>query len=109
MQLKLASGVCAIIVSVFSSGCSTSGQRVMAVDDLNRFQIDCRIKTEQIRFLQSLRSTPDNRMAASLTNIVQPWAIVTDYSGYRQRALVGNGYTDWSINQLLLRLSYDCP
>ena len=109
VQSKLAFGICVIIASVFSTGCATGTQRVMPVDDLNRFQIDCRIKPQQIKFLQSLRTSQDDKLGARMANVVQPWTVVTDHSNYRQRALVGNGYTDWSINQLLLRLSHDCP
>ena len=81
----------------------------MAVDDLDRFQIDCRIKAQQIRFLQGMRATQDDRFLAGATNLTRPWTVVTAFPEYKHRVLVNNGYTNWSINQLLMRISHDCP
>jgi hypothetical protein len=107
--LKPAFGLCVIAVSLFSTGCATGQYQPMAVDDLDRFQIDCRIKAQQIRFLQGMRATQDDRFLAGATNLTRPWTVVTAFPEYKHRVLVNNGYTNWSINQLLMRISHDCP
>lgn len=104
-QLKLAFGAFAIIASVSINAQS----RVMSTVDLDHFQIDCRIKAQQIQFLQSMRVTADERMAAGLTNIALLWQRFTQPAEFQQRANIGNGYSNWTINQLLVRLAHDCP
>jgi hypothetical protein len=81
----------------------------MAAVDLERFQIDCRRKAEQIQFLQSLRSTRDDRLYAGVSNAVTPWKRYTDPNEHGQRVSVHRGYSDWLINQNLMRLAWDCP
>ena len=46
--------------------------------DLESFQINCRIKEQQIKFLQSMRSGRDERMLAGVGNLTQPWSRWTD-------------------------------
>lgn len=81
----------------------------MPYGDLENFRIDCRIKQEQILFLQSMRSSQDTRLVAGFENYYRPWEIFTNLTAYRQRAQIHNGYTNWLINQHLLKLSYQCP
>tara|TARA_R110000868_G_scaffold117995_1_gene313140 strand:+ start:63 stop:443 length:381 start_codon:yes stop_codon:yes gene_type:complete len=54
-------GVCVIIASL-CSGCATGtpAARPMLADDLNHFQVDCRIKDQQRAFLESMRLTRDD-------------------------------------------------
>jgi hypothetical protein len=104
-QLKLAFGAFAIIVSVSAN----AELRVMPSMDLDHFQIDCRIKEQQVRFLQSMRVNADERMNAGLLNIGMIWQRFTSPAQFQQRADIGNGYSNWAINQLLMRLAYDCP
>ena len=54
-------GACVIIVSL-CSGCATGTPpaRPMMANDLDHFQIDCRIKDQQRAFLESMRLTPDD-------------------------------------------------
>jgi len=54
------SGACVIIVSL-CSGCAsgTPGATPMAYQDLNYFQVDCRIAVEQRAMLESMRRTRD--------------------------------------------------
>ena len=106
---KLAFGVFVITASVFSTGCASTANSTVAVYDLENFQINCRIKEQQIKFLQSLRTNRDTQFVANIENTIKPWTMITDYPQYRQRASIANGYTNWNINQLLLRLGYDCP
>lgn len=106
MQSKLAFGVFVILASL----CNTAtAQPVMSAQDLEYFRIDCRIKEQQMLFLQSLRSTPDQRLVAGLTNVVTPWRVFTDPASYRQQVQVHNGNTNWLITQLVIRLSRECP
>lgn len=81
----------------------------MPAVDLERFQIDCKKKEEQIRFLQSLRSDRDDRMVAGLINMTAPWSRYTDPNEHGQRVSVQKGYSNWLINQNLMRLAWDCP
>ncbi len=55
--------MCVTIVSL-CSGCATGSPPSQSVtfDELNRYQIDCRKKSEQIAFLNSLRRSPDDRL-----------------------------------------------
>lgn len=101
---KLAFGVFVTIVSVSSLASSS-----IPTADLNYYKIDCRIKEQQIAFLQSLRSTRDEELRAGVINFFVPWQVITNRDQYRQRADVHNRTSNWTINQLLLRLAHDCP
>ena len=107
VKSKLAFGAFVTIVSVFNVGCANYSP-VMS-SHLDSFQIDCRIKEQQVRFLQSMRNTNNEKFNARATNAVMPWTMITDSSNYQHRQGVQTGYNDWVINQLLLRLGYDCP
>jgi len=54
------SGACVILVSL-CSGCAsgTPSARPMAYEDLNYFQVDCRIAVQQRTMLESMRRTRD--------------------------------------------------
>ena len=81
----------------------------MAAVDLGSFQIDCRIKEQQIALLQSMRVSRDDRIINSLANLVQPWPAITAPDQVYQRQQIQSGRTNWLINQNLQRLAYDCP
>jgi hypothetical protein len=62
-------GACVIIVSL-CSGCAsqgTPGARPMAYQDLNYFQVDCRIAVQQRAMLMSMRQTRDEITLDQLT------------------------------------------
>lgn len=99
-------GVSVIFVSLFS-GCA-SQPKTMHVVDLENFQVNCRIKEQQIQLLQSMRQSRDDRLVAGLSNLVQPWGRWFGSDEYVQRANVHNGRTNWLINQHLMHLSRDC-
>jgi hypothetical protein len=80
----------------------------MRFADLDSFQINCARRTEQIALLQSMRSTPDDRLFALLSNAVQPWKEFSDPAQYRDNALRGYGRSDWVINQKLMELRDGC-
>ena len=57
-------GPCVIIASL-CSGCATGGppsRPVANLNDLNYFQPDCKIRDQQIAYLQSLRRTSDDML-----------------------------------------------
>ena len=105
---KIASGTCVIIASVFSSGCATSTVAPMPVRDLANFQIDCRIKSQQIAFLEGMRSRGDDRLVSKLSTGAI-WKYYTDPLQYQQYQQMATGRSDWMINQLLMRIQWDCP
>lgn len=76
--------------------------------DISHYQIDCSRKSEQIQFLESLRSGRDDRFWSRVGNTVQPWTKYTDTHNYSQRGQIANGRTNWLINQKLMRLAHDC-
>lgn len=81
----------------------------MTYADLASYQIDCSRKAEQIVFLESQRSSPDDRLLAWATNYFMPWQQYTDPNRYHDRRTVTGGNINWMINQKLLRLAKDCP
>lgn len=56
-------GMCVITASL-CSGCATGAPPAQSVsfEELNTYQIDCRKKEEQIKFLTSLRRSADDRL-----------------------------------------------
>jgi hypothetical protein len=66
----------------------------MSYQDINSFQTDCSRKNEQISMLNKMRSTRDDRAAAKLKNIIQPWLQFTDPSQYADNYYQGIGRTD---------------
>jgi len=100
------SGIC-VTLAILCSGCASSA-RPMNFVDLDYFQIDCSRRNEQIAFLQSMRSTPDDRLLARASNALQPWQIFTNSEAYSNRAALGSNRTDWVINQKLMALRDDC-
>ena len=104
-QLKLASGIFVTIVSLFSiSGCGTVHNTSMAAADLNYFQVNCKLKAEQIVMLQSMRASPDEQLIARVSNAVQPWQVITNKDAYNQKQQIGSSRTNWLINQHLMAL-----
>jgi hypothetical protein len=100
-----ASGIC-VTLAILCSAASAAP----AVDftDLDYFQIDCSRRTEQIAFLQSLRSTADDRLLARAANALMPWRMFTNPAVYNNNAAQGSSRTDWVINQKLMALRDDC-
>lgn len=76
--------------------------------DLDNFQVDCRIKEQQIKLLQSMRANNDTRFVNRLENMINPWDNVIDQDTAFQRREIGNGRTNWLINQHLMTLRNNC-
>ena len=76
--------------------------------DLDRFQIDCSRRDEQIRFLLSQISTDDDRVLAWWTNYLQPWHEYTGSDEYRLRQHIAFRATNWQIRQNLYHIKKFC-
>lgn len=80
----------------------------MAFQDINYFQTDCSKKNEQIVMLNSMRSTRDDRAAAKLRNIFQPWIQFTNPDQYADNYYQGSGRTDAYIDYKIQDLINFC-
>lgn len=103
---NLASGMF-VILAILCSGCATSSKQ-MAFQDINYFQTDCSKKNEQIVMLNSMRSTRDDRAAAKLRNIFQPWIQFTNPDQYADNYYQGSGRTDAYIDYKIQDLINFC-
>ena len=101
------SGIC-VTLAILCSGCAAPRSEPMGFTDLDNFQIDCSHRTEQIAFLQSMRSTPDDQLYARASNALQPWLIYTNPDQQYNNAVRGHNRTNWVINQKLIALRDDC-
>ena len=106
---KIAFGSFAITATLFSSGCAyQTPQQPMAMYHLDHFQIDCRIKEQQILFLQSQRTTRDDNLVANIQNAITPWTAITTPNSYYERQQIVTQRTNWTINQLLMSIDKQC-
>jgi len=80
----------------------------MSYHSLETYQIDCSRKEEQIRFLQSLRTSRDDQLWAWLQNYVMGWDQLLDPDQYNERASIASRRTNWLINQNLMMLHRNC-
>ena len=85
---------------VLLSGCASQidPSRVpMSTRDLNHFQINCKLKDQQVAMLQSMRQTRDEQFAASMRSMVRPFSWTHDHDiAYNNP----NKYIDFHLNQL---------
>lgn len=76
----------------------------MSTVDLNYFQTDCRIKTQQVALLQSMRLSADEQFAARMRFGLQPWTVITNQQvwavNYDMAYGHPNKYIDYHLNQL---------
>ena len=101
-------GVCVTLAILLTTGCSTVQRTPMGFVDLDHFRIDCKKKTQQIAFLQSMRPTPDEKLFAGFSAMLQPWTYITDPYGQDSRQVVSSGRSEWIINQHLMTLRDNC-
>ena len=95
----IAFGMCVMFASL-CSGCATQidPNRVpMSTVDLNHFQIDCRIKEQQVAMLQSMRQSNQEIVASKLRSMTQPFSWTADHDMAYGNV---NGYLDFHLNQL---------
>jgi len=93
---------------LFSTGCATQNTTSISQQDLNTFVIDCSRRDEQIRYLANLASLPEEQTNARLSNLVQPYKIITDPDTFMQRHNVGNGQINYDIRQLIWLIQRNC-
>ena len=101
-------GVCVTLAVLLTTGCSTVQRTPMGFADLDHFQIDCRRKSEQIAFLQSMRPTRDEKLFAGFSAMLQPWTYLSDPYAQDSRRVVSTGRSEWLINQKLMELRDNC-
>ena len=99
--------LCGIFVITVSLN-TANAEMPMNIHDLDHFQIDCSKKQQQVEFLQSLRSTSDQRAGARLETLLTPWRWFTDPEGANRVYHVGKGNYNWLINQILWSLENNC-
>lgn len=73
----------------------------MSTADLNHFQVDCRIKDQQVAMLQSMRQTRDEQFTSHLRSMFNPLTWTSDHD-------VAHNNPNKYINYHLRNLSY-CP
>jgi len=92
-------GMCVMCVVLFS-GCANQidPHRVpMSTQDLNHFQIDCKIKSQQVAMLQSMRQSREEQFAADMRSRFRPFSWTPDHDiAYNNP----NKYIDFHLNQL---------
>ena len=96
-------GMCVITVSLFS-GCAVhpTPQRIpMSTVDLDRFQVDCRVKEQQIAMLQAMRQTKEEQFSSQMRAMFNPLVWTSDHD-------VAYNNPNKYINYHLRNLSY-CP
>jgi hypothetical protein len=92
-------GICVMCAALFS-GCASQidPRRVpMSTQDLNHFQVDCRIKSQQVAMLQSMRQSRDDMFASSMRSIARPFSWTPDHDIAHNNP---NKYIDFHLNQL---------
>ena len=98
-RFVIASGMCGMCAVLFS-GCATQidPNRVpMSTHDLNHYQINCRLKNQQVAFLQSMRQTRDEQFAAGMRSMMRPFSWTHDHDIAHNNP---NKYIDFHLNQL---------
>jgi len=86
------------IIIFLSAITFTMTSQAMSLEDLNRYQIDCSKKEEQIQILNSLRTTESERQWLRLRAKLMPW---TDQT-------VGDNREETMINQHLHTIATQC-
>ena len=75
-------GTCVMFASL-SSGCASyvePGRVPMSTVDLNTFQIDCKLKVQQVAMLQSMRQNRNDTFMAQMKSMTDPftWSVNHD-------------------------------
>ena len=106
-QSSIVSGVCAIVVSV-SSGCAVIPEARMPLADLDTFVVDCDRKREQIEFINSQRTSANEKLVSRLLVSLTPWQMVTSPRARQDQVDIGSSRQDWMLDQILMELA-KCP
>lgn len=85
---------------VLFSGCASQidPRRVpMSTMDLNTYQVNCKLKRQQVEFLQSMRQTRDEQFAASMRGVIRPFSWTHDHDIAHNNP---NKFIDFHLKQL---------
>ncbi|CAB4129849.1 hypothetical protein UFOVP116_144 [uncultured Caudovirales phage] len=116
MQAKL----CSVLVASLLVGCAyspTVSKRRMAIEDLDRYEINCNIAIQQINFLNSQKTTRREVLAsraevskynlvAKFNGIMDPYTPNT--SDYRQHRAQANDEFNHTINYKIEQINQYC-
>jgi len=86
--------------AVLFSGCANQidpNRMPMNTVDLNHYQISCRLKDQQVAFLQSMRQTREEQFAAQMRSTLRPFSWTHDHDIAHNNP---NKYIDYHLNQL---------
>jgi hypothetical protein len=97
-----------VTLAILLSGCASPRSEPMGFSDLDSFEVDCSQRVQQMALLQSMRSTPDDRLLARASNAIQPWLTLTDPDQQYNNAMRGYSRSNWVINQKLMELRDNC-
>ena len=92
-------GMCVMSAGLLS-GCATQidpGRVPMNTVDLNTYQVNCRLKDQQVAFLQSMRQTREEQFAAGMRSIFRPLTWTHDHDIAHNNP---NKYIDFHLRQL---------
>lgn len=76
--------------------------------DLDNMVINCEHKEEQMKLLNSLRPTRDDRAVAAIINTLTFWRAYSDPEEYYHNQEIQSGRYQWIINQKILQLQQNC-
>lgn len=107
---RLVCGACVIIASVCNPAQAQTAahDRPMSAMDLEAMVIDCQHKEAQMRLLNSLRPSRDDRIWAGMSNLFSPWRAWTDQETFYHNQEIKSGRYQWIINQKILQLKQNC-
>jgi len=98
-RFAIAFGTCVMCVGLFSGCASQIDPRRLPMNtvDLNTYQINCRLKDQQVAFLQSMRQSPNEQFAAQMRSTFRPFSWTHDHDiAYNNP----NKFIDYHLNQL---------
>jgi hypothetical protein len=98
-RFATAFGMC-VMCAVLFSGCASQidpNRMPMNTADLNHYQINCKIKDQQVAFLQSMRQTREEQFGAHMRSMIRPFSWTHDHDIAHNNP---NQLIDFWLNQL---------
>ena len=100
--------IAAVAVALLVTGCATPRPR-MAIEDLRRYQIDCANKEAQVRFLESQKTTQNDRLAAAFSGSLID-ELKAKHGGYTtERTAIATQEYDSMASHHIWNLRSHCP
>jgi hypothetical protein len=101
--------IAVFLLVILTAGCAAPVKKTN-YDDLNYFRIDCRQKSEQIRFLESQMPTRDEYMLAGLTVTSIIGYVLSQFNGtYEEKRHIYDRSYQAVIRSILWDLRTYCP